>query len=397
MQATSPTQNLDSSELSLSRAGPLSNSHTPNQPWYFLQPKPSPERVPDVTDSFASYLHAEQCGVSSLDLHLPIHPLCDSRTAVLEAMSNGGRAGFDKPFIPSDCDFRWYTTAEICSILGRFSHVFFIGDSLQRMLTTAIYALIRQDIGLGGVAEWEFEHHPQFPDATTNFEECACEDQFRRHECSTSYIRQYSDLVGNTSAHNAPACSAGSGGDLPFEMSFIRWQGYPPGDDEKQDLLSVLPNPPSKPDKPYAFVMHHTFWNEVNVTSTVSWVDELTSFLRSTLPFLPAAEKDSTNAGRSSGFPRLFVTANAPGILENQLNFPNRTNQAIAMFERGIRPHLESREIELLGFYNMSVQTTSNDNIHASMRTNLLKAMMVMNWLDWVGREEAETWNQPLQ
>lgn len=363
-----------------------------DRPAYIPQPTNTIERASDVQNTFADLQHADDCSLNSLDLHMPIEPLCRSRSDVLDAMSFGGRAGIDQPYIPRGCDFRWYDTSEICTILGRFSHIFIIGDSLQRMLVTAFFMLLRNDVGLGGVAEWVFGQREAHADQTTDLNDCMCEDQFRRHECSHSYVKSYSELVRKTSSQSGSVCGGTGENHLPFELSYLEWQGSSPSDSEKESLLSALPPANSKPSKPYAFVMHHTFWSEVNATATLEWVDAMESILTGAQPFLPKPSHDHTYAPNTPGFARLFVTANAPGSLENQITFKNREAQNVARFERAIRPHLAARDIDLLGFYNMSVQTSSNDNVHANMRTNLLKAMMVMNWLDWAGREEAPHW-----
>jgi hypothetical protein len=47
---------------------------------------------------------------------------------MLHAMSSGGRIGYDAPYMPRGCDMRWFTSEEICEILGRFEKVVIVGD-----------------------------------------------------------------------------------------------------------------------------------------------------------------------------------------------------------------------------------------------------------------------------
>ena len=70
---------------------------------------------------------------------------------MLEAMSGGGRIGFDTPYTPRGCDMRWFTTEEICEILGRFDKVVFLGDSMIRHIVGALNVLLRKDLGYGAV------------------------------------------------------------------------------------------------------------------------------------------------------------------------------------------------------------------------------------------------------
>ena len=51
---------------------------------------------------------------------------------------------------------RWFSTEEICEILGRFEKVIIIGDSMMRHVIGSINVLIRKDIGYGAVTDWNF-------------------------------------------------------------------------------------------------------------------------------------------------------------------------------------------------------------------------------------------------
>ena len=51
---------------------------------------------------------------------------------------------------------RWFTSEEICEILGRFDKVVLVGDSILRHLIGSINVLIRKDLGYGAVTDWNF-------------------------------------------------------------------------------------------------------------------------------------------------------------------------------------------------------------------------------------------------
>lgn len=138
-------------------------------------------RASALIDTYADFADAAECGINSLSLHMPFEPLCPDKKSVLEAMSNGGRPGYDMPYIPQGCDMRWYDTPEACAVLDKFSHVFIIGDSLQRHLTNALYAVLRQDMGYGGITDWDFQPEQTYADdeengihRMTELEECKC-------------------------------------------------------------------------------------------------------------------------------------------------------------------------------------------------------------------------------
>ena len=141
-------------------SNPSAADHQPDRPGHFLfaPPEASSYRDPDATDTFASYKwrNDSDCQISSLDLHYPFHPLCENRTSFLEAFTSGGRIGKDAPFIPRGCDMRWFTTAEVCEILGRFEKIIVVGDSMMRHVVGALNVLLREDLGYGAVTDWNF-------------------------------------------------------------------------------------------------------------------------------------------------------------------------------------------------------------------------------------------------
>lgn len=51
---------------------------------------------------------------------------------------------------------RWFSSEEICEILGRFEKVIVAGDSMMRHVIGSINVLIRKDLGYGAVTDWNF-------------------------------------------------------------------------------------------------------------------------------------------------------------------------------------------------------------------------------------------------
>jgi len=132
----------------------------------FQPPEALAHRYSDTIDTFASYKYRNTCNISSLDLHAPFSPLCPDRKSMITALSSGGRIGNDAPYMPRSCDMRWFSTQEICEILGRFEKVIIIGDSMMRHVIGSINVLIRKDLGYGAVTDWNFspeERWVKFP------------------------------------------------------------------------------------------------------------------------------------------------------------------------------------------------------------------------------------------
>lgn len=120
-------------------------------------------RAGEVRDTLAGYKYrGEGCNVSSLDLHVPLGSVCPDKNSMLTAMSSGGRIGRDAPYLPRGCDMRWFSTFEVCEILGRYSQVILVGDSMLRHVIGALNILIREDLGYGGVTDWNFSEDEKY-------------------------------------------------------------------------------------------------------------------------------------------------------------------------------------------------------------------------------------------
>lgn len=138
----------------------------------FQPPEALPHRNADIVDTFASYKYRNTCNISSLDLHSPFAPLCTDRKALLTAMSSGGRIGHDAAYMPRGCDFRWFSTEEICETLSRFEKVIILGDSMMRHVVGSLNVLLRKDLGYGAVTDWNFSPEERY--VTTSVADYFC-------------------------------------------------------------------------------------------------------------------------------------------------------------------------------------------------------------------------------
>lgn len=88
------------------------------------------------------------------------------------------------------------------------------------------------------------------------------------------------------------------------------------------------------------------------------------------------------------GFPTprhsLFVTPNASGKEKPDEWLVTQGNKALMLFEEAVSIEAAKRGVEHLGTWNMSIQSNMYDGVHLDMRGNLVKAMMVMNWLNLI-------------
>ena len=113
-------------------------------------------------------------------------------------MSAGGRHGFDAPYFPAGCHYRWYSTAEICMILDRFDAIFFVGDSLLKHIYAAFNMLLRENIDMGGLKQWELSDSQR--------DGCRCDSQIAKGDCSMHIVTSSEEVVSNDgdSQHKSP-------------------------------------------------------------------------------------------------------------------------------------------------------------------------------------------------
>ncbi|KAK6580467.1 hypothetical protein PZA11_006703 [Diplocarpon coronariae] len=316
----------------------------------FQPPEAGQYRAPDSTDAFQSYKFRNTCNVSSLDLHTPFSPLCADQATMLAAMSSGGRIGQDAPYMPRGCDMRWFTTDEICEILGRLDKVVLVGDSMLRHIIGSLNILIRKDLGYGAVTDWNFSLQER--------KECFCNEQFDVKACSVQGIYKTSDVMANDP--ESVAC--------PNTINVIMEEivKYPIPDDEirrlKEDIV-----PDGK--KPIAFILGHGLWSNLDLQMSVRWLDTVMDSVRDVL---------------GSEWTGLFVTPNAAGKEKADDWLVTQGNKALMLFEEAVGILAKERGLHHLGTWNMSIQSNKYDGVHLDMKGNLVKAMMVMNWLSMV-------------
>ena len=166
-------------------------------------------RITDRNTSYFVHFEGHQdCGITSPDIYTPPkyadtkslkHTLfCQNRVRLLEAMSSGGRHGFDVPYSPLGCHYRWYTTPEICMILERFDVVVFIGDDMLKTVYSAFNMLLRENTAMGGLRQWEMTE--------TEREQCRCDNQVVKPECFGHLVMDSEEVRGHDegSGHSSP-------------------------------------------------------------------------------------------------------------------------------------------------------------------------------------------------
>lgn len=150
---------------------------------------------------FVEFEGGLDCRISSQELYIPprhdsarakkAFPFCKDRAALLDAVSGGGRHGFDMPFTPRGCHYKWYTGVEICMILDRFDGVVFVGDELMHHIYAAFNILLRQDLKLGGLQQWKMSEKER--------DGCRCDRQYTQPDCSKYFVTSSDEVAESDS------------------------------------------------------------------------------------------------------------------------------------------------------------------------------------------------------
>ena len=144
---------------------------------------------------------------------------------------------------------------------------------------------------------------------------------------------------------------------------------FPIPDEELNRLQATLATVSSGGSKRSAFILGHGLWNNLELQKTLNWLDIICNTI-------------TKFAGK--GWSGLFITPNAAGKEKPDEWIVSQGNKALMLFEEAIGIEAAKRGIEHLGTWNMSIQTNKRDGVHLDMKGNLVKAMMVMNWLNMI-------------
>lgn len=282
-------------------------------------------------------------------------------------MSGGGRHGFEKPYFPSGCHYRWYTTTEICMILERFESFVFIGDDSLRHIYAAFNMLLREDLATGGLAEADLKESER---AT-----CRCENQFMRKEC-TSHIVTDSESISNSdpsNSHGSPIiCNSKSLSSLALktpQSTTLTSPGTPhtflpittsPAPHLHAKLTTLLTTSPET-YKPTPIILSLSLASHLSWPAATSSMDEWVSL--------------ADSSGRNVPF--LWIGPNAAGHLKPPGQILSEGNNAIWHYTLEMGKEARSREVDALAMYNLTLQANSWDGSGYGMRVALVQAMMV--------------------
>lgn len=137
----------------------------------------------------------------------------------------------------------------------------------------------------------------------------------------------------------------------------------------QEELNRLKTSVASSGDKGQAIIFGHGLWSNLDLKKSLDWLDTVLKTIEST---------------NKKGWHGLFVTPNAAGKEKPDDWIVTQGNKALMLFEEAIGIEARKRGIEHLGTWNMSIQSNKYDGVHLDMKGNLVKAMMVINWLNLI-------------
>lgn len=142
---------------------------------------------------------------------------------------------------------------------------------------------------------------------------------------------------------------------------------FPIPSDEIGRLRDIIPS--AKPSRPYAFILGHGLWNDLDLQATVDWLDQVLDAISSKATWLSTPSQASSHLHRDRDknhapfWPRLILTPNACGREKPDEWLVSQGHKALMIFEDSVGMEARKRGVEHLGTYNMSVQSNKFDGV----------------------------------
>ncbi|PBP20119.1 hypothetical protein BUE80_DR008768 [Diplocarpon rosae] len=321
-------------------------------------------------DAIKHFSGSRECGILQTDVYTTpwpsqpnSSPFCGKKAQLLEALSGGGRQGFDEPFVGKGCTYRWFSTLEICMILERFNAVVFVGDDVAQSVYAAFNILLREDLILGGVHDWMMGDEDQA--------KCKCDGQLLNIDCLKFAVMSVEevqnagrDRKGTVETVPAPPAAQSSFKDLTFGKS-NPWQPSP--------LI-------------FSFSHSSSLDSALSTKAVDEWLAPESAFALSR-----TAETANADYGLFTGYtlasaserniPMLFLSPPAFGLNKGPGTSPQEGNLAVLNYHTSMAPAAKEKHFDVLSMFNLTLQASSVDGKKFGAKVALVEAMMVINWL----------------
>jgi len=257
-------------------------------------------------------------------------------------------------------------------ILERFDAVIFVGDNTLRDIYTGLNILLREDLALGGLKQWEM--------SSEDLNRCRCENQYLESDCSRFAITSSNEVVKNVGKdqNRGSPYSCRRKHTLSIKpiyhpcltLSCLSRLGTP-------HAFLQIPNSPGQASTLSTFTSLLTP-SSPNSYKPIPIIHSLTSSTNGHLS-LPLATKSLDEfldlADASVETPTFRTT---PFLV---LNPPAAAGEEAWRFGTEMMRVASEKEVESLGLWNLTVQASEGKDGRYGERVGIVGAMMVVNWL----------------
>ncbi|KAK7203888.1 hypothetical protein BZA70DRAFT_282353 [Myxozyma melibiosi] len=326
-------------------------------------------------DYFEDFYGAQECKISSTRLYNPmtkpdgslVRPYCDSKAKLLEALSGGGRVGFNAPYHPRSCEYRWFDPEEICMILDRFDAVIFIGESsMTSHLYGAFNSLLRKNLAWGALKNWELNEQQR--------QRCRCDSQYTNPQCGGSQTGSGDHFIAD-SAEILDAKEEGTRVGAPYVCNrvfhgIVNVNSEPVSQSTLEEIDEILTTY-HKTAKPVPIIIQQGMSLGFNWDRTTKVIDAISKQI----------ELHEPNPVHR---PVLWLGPTAAGHLKPPGAIIEQGNPALHHFTIELAKRAQDRGFDALSLFNLTLQADSFDGTMYSGDVSLTTAMMVVNWLSRV-------------
>ena len=249
-------------------------------------------------------------------------------------------------------------------ILERFDTIVFIGDEMLRYVYSAFNMLLRENMALGGLKQWEMQESER--------EMCRCGNQLIKPECSKYAVMESTSVQANDagSGHSSPYVCDRKFLYLEERISTLMLSGTPhvflpidrsPAPEDLHNTFGTILNRDRDSYKPIPVIHSLSLSTSLSWTTATSSMDE----------WVTLADITQRNT------PFLWIGPNAAGHLKPPNQIMSQGNNAIWHYTIEMGREAVARQLDALGMYNLTLQAESWDGSFYGQKVALVQAMMV--------------------
>lgn len=287
---------------------------------------------------------------------------CSSKQDVLYAMTSGGSIGNYLPYLARNCSHLMYTLDGFCHVWQKFRNIIFVGDSVSKTHHSAMMILLRRDLRFGSLYQSNM--------TSSEGLNCECREQFKP-ECMANFaINSVSEFKNLQNGENN---SFLTGDCANVEISYLPILGSDTSNSDflyaSRKLEQLCSSDPTD-RRPVAVILQHGDSSSHDSGKSYLWFKKLMQ---------PFADKFSNDVAW------LWMPPGNAGYGILQKYRYTDAHFRLRRFQLEMEQLIKSDfpEIDQIQTFNSTLRVRSFDGVHSDYEENILRSIMVTNWLDF--------------